>query len=195
LSAFFVGAIAGYGVAIPLGPIGVLIVQTGLRRGLRAAAAAGAGAATADLVYATVAMIAGSAAAALLAPVLPVARVLAVIILVAIVLRSWLPLRSARPANPPGGSTYFAFLGLTLLNPLTVIYFVSLVVALPEVSSDFGPRAAFVAGAFLASLSWQQLLAVIGALLHGRLSERAQRITAVASALIILGLAVRVLVG
>jgi threonine/homoserine/homoserine lactone efflux protein len=195
LSAFFVGAIAGYGIAIPVGPIAVLIVQTGLRRGLRAAAAAGAGAATADLVYATVAMIAGSATATLLAPVLPVARVLAVVVLVAIVLRSWLPSRSPRPANLPGGSTYFAFLGLTLLNPLTVIYFVSLVVALPEISSDFAPRAAFVAGAFLASLSWQQLLAVIGALLHGRLSERAQRITAAASGVIILVLAVRVLMG
>ena len=67
--------------------------------------------------------------------------------------------------------------------------------ALPEVSADFPSRAAFVVGAFLSSLSWQEFLAVVGAMLHGRLTPRLQRITAVVSSIIILALAVRVAFG
>ena len=87
------------------------------------------------------------------------------------------------------------FLTLTMLNPPTVIYFVSLAIALPEVSAEFPSRAAFVVGAFLSSLSWQEFLAVVGAMLHGRLTPRLQRVTAVVSSLIILALAARVAFG
>jgi arginine exporter protein ArgO len=87
------------------------------------------------------------------------------------------------------------FLGLTMLNPPTVIYFVSLAIALPGVSADFASRAAFVVGAVLASLSWQEVLALVGAMLHGRLTPGLQRVTAVVSSLIILALAARVAFG
>jgi arginine exporter protein ArgO len=82
-----------------------------------------------------------------------------------------------------------------MLNPPTVIYFVSLAIALPEVSADFASRAVFAVAAFLASLSWQELLALVGALLHGRLTPRLQRITAIVSSFIILALAARVAFG
>ena len=54
---------AGYGIAIPVGAIAVLIVEVGIRCGFRCAAAAGAGAATADLLYAGLAVIGGTALA------------------------------------------------------------------------------------------------------------------------------------
>lgn len=196
--AFVLGVAAAYAIAIPVGPIAVLILRTGVRRGLRAAAAAGAGAATADLVFATIAMLFGAAASALLAPILPVARLIAAGVLAAIAVRGLLasvePLqRETGPART--GSLYLLFLGLTMLNPPTVIYFVSLAIALPEVSADLASRAAFVAGAFLASLSWQELLAVAGAMLHGRLGPRLQRATAIVSSVIILALAAHVALG
>ena len=49
------GLLAGWGVAIPLGAIGVMVVDIGMRAGLRPAAAAAAGVATADFLYAAVA--------------------------------------------------------------------------------------------------------------------------------------------
>jgi arginine exporter protein ArgO len=82
-----------------------------------------------------------------------------------------------------------------MVNPPTVIYFVSLAIALPEVSVDLASRTAFVVGAFLASLSWQEVLAIAGAMLHGRLSPQLQRITAIVSSVIILALAARILLG
>jgi threonine/homoserine/homoserine lactone efflux protein len=197
--AFLLGVAAGYAIAIPFGPIAVLIVRTGVRQGVRAAAAAGAGTATADLVFATIAMLFGAAASALLAPILPAARLVAGGALAVIAMRGLLtaPQAMNRDTGKPVsvGNTYLMFLGLTMLNPPTVIYFVSLAIALPEVSADFASRAAFVAGAFLSSLSWQELLALVGAILHGRLTPRLQRVTAIVSSLIILALAARVAFG
>lgn len=196
--ALLLGVAAGYAIAIPFGPIAVLIVRIGMRQGLRAAAAAGAGTATADLIFATVAMLFGAAASALLTPVLPAARLVAGAALALIAVRGLLAVpqpidRESGEART--GNTYLLFLGLTMLNPPTVIYFASLAIALPEVSADFASRAVFAVGAFLASLSWQELLALAGAMLHGRLTPRLQRITAVVSSLIILALAARVAFG
>ena len=196
--AFLLGVAAGYAIAIPFGPIAVLILRTGVRQGLRAAAAAGAGTATADLVFATIAMLFGAAASALLAPVLPVARLIAGAALALIAVRGLLSGPQAMDRDKGSvraGNTYLMFLGLTMLNPPTVIYFVSLAIALPEVSADFASRAVFVLGAFVSSLSWQEFLALVGSVLHGRLTPRLQRITAIVSSLIILGLAARVAFG
>jgi len=196
--AFLLGVAAAYAIAIPVGPIAVLILRTGVRRGLRAAAAAGAGAATADLVFATIAMLFGAAASGFLAPILPAARIVAAVALAVIAVRGLLaapePLERETGATRTG-NTYLLFLGLTMLNPPTVIYFVTLAIALPEVSADLASRAAFVVGAFLASLSWQEVLAVGGAMLHGRLTPRLQRTTAVVSSVIILALAARIALG
>ena len=196
--AFLLGIAAGYAIAIPFGPIAILIVRTGVRQGLRAAAAAGAGTATADLIFASIAMLFGAAASALLAPILPAARLLAGAALAVIAMRGLLTAPQAmerEPGTVRAGNTYLLFLGLTMLNPPTVIYFVSLAIALPEVSADFASRAIFAVAAFLASLSWQEVLALVGAMLHGRLTPRLQRITAVVSSLIILALAARVAFG
>jgi arginine exporter protein ArgO len=143
-------------------------------------------------------MLFGAAASAFLAPILPAARLVAGAALAVIALRGLLaaPQPMERETGTVrAGNTYLLFLGLTMLNPPTVIYFVSLAIALPEVSADFASRAIFAVAAFLASLSWQEVLALVGAMLHGRLTPRLQRITAVVSSLIILALAARVAFG
>ena len=83
-------------------------------------------------------------------------------------------------------------LALTLLNPATVIYFASLAVGLPTISSDLGARALFVIGAALSSLSWQWLLAGAGSALHGRVPPRLARVTGIVSSAIIAVLAVKI---
>ena len=66
--AFIAGVVAGYGIAIPVGAISMIIIDAGLRHGFRTAAAAGAGAATADVFYAAVAAVFGAALAQVLEP-------------------------------------------------------------------------------------------------------------------------------
>lgn len=62
------GALAGFGIAIPVGAIAILIIDAALRLGFRSGFLAGAGAASADLLYAALAGLAGQALAPLLAP-------------------------------------------------------------------------------------------------------------------------------
>ncbi len=55
---------------------------------------------------------------------------------------------------------------------MTVTYFAALILGLGSPGAGLAEKAAFVAGAFLASLAWQTLLAAFGAFLHRRLSPR-----------------------
>lgn len=197
LSTFLVGAAAGYGIAIPVGPIAVLILRTGLRRGFRLAAAAGAGTATADLVFASIALVVGAAVTGAIASVLLPVRLAAAASLMALALRGLVRVRRVRLDVEPQGPTsalrvYLVFLGLTLLNPATVVYFVSLAIGLPEISEDLSARALFVIGAVLASLSWQTVLAGIGASLHARLTPRIELATTLLSSAILVGFAIKI---
>jgi arginine exporter protein ArgO len=76
-----------------------------------------------------------------------------------------------------GGSavqTYGVFVAITLLNPVTVTYFAALILGLGSTGAGPAEKAAFVVGAFTASLAWQTLLAAVGAFLHRRLSPHLQ---------------------
>ena len=200
LSAFLIGAAAGYAIAIPVGPIAVLIVRTGLRRGFRIAAPAGAGTATVDLIYAILAVILGGAVTSALGAVLLPMRLAAAAALLYLAVRALLRLgRTDMALDTPGGQrsaarTYLLFIGLTLLNPATVAYFVTLAVGLPEIAQDAGSRLAFAVGASLSSLSWQTLLAAIGAALHARLTPRIELTTALLSSAILIGFALKIAV-
>lgn len=196
-AAFLSGVVAGYGVAVPVGAIGVLIAGLSARTSLRVGAAAGLGAATADGVYALVAVLGGAAIAGVVAPIAgPLHWVAAVVLLVLAVVTAIGAFRkpASERADRPGMNAWRAYsgiLGLTLLNPATVVYFVALVLG----RGGAGGGAWFVIGAFLASASWQLLIAGGGSLV-GRLltGSRGRMITALVSSAVIAVLAVQILV-
>ncbi len=213
--ALIAGIIAGYGVAIPVGAIAVLIVDASLRRGLRVGLAAGAGAATADGFYAGLAALAGAAIARLVSPMQAQLGWLSVGALVLIATRGLVVLRrelarsradepvgdaasgqesvtQPRYRDDPARRTYLRFLALTIINPMTVVYFAALVLGLPAIGSGAAERAAFVAGAFLASLSWQSLLAGVGAIVHRRLPARSRLATSLVGNVIVLAFAANI---
>jgi arginine exporter protein ArgO len=197
MQAFLLGMAAGYGIAIPVGAIAVLIVQVGIRCGFRCAASAGAGAATADLLYALLAVTGGVALAAAVEDVGEPLRWLSAGVLVVIAVHGLLRARRAptmADAPLPGAReyalTYARFLGLTIINPLTVVYFAAIVLGLglaAELSA--GDGVAFVIGAFIASLSWQLFLAAVGAFVGRRLPPRFAIGAAIAGNVLILAMA------
>jgi threonine/homoserine/homoserine lactone efflux protein len=190
------GLAAGYAVAIPVGAVAVLIIEIAARRGFAVGAAAGLGAATADLVYASIAVVLGSAIAATIAPWAIPIRWASALVLAVISLRLILG-GVRRPDEPPAAdvpsarrgpwATWGAFFAITLLNPTTVAYFAALVLGLPTIAG-WG-RAAFAVGVFLASASWQLALAAFGALVHRHASPGVQRGTTVLGGLLILAFA------
>ena len=90
--------------------------------------------------------------------------------------------------------TYSMLLGLTLLNPVT--YFTALILGLQTAESQpFADQWFFVVGVFSASLSWQTLLAGVGALARKRVSPRFREMTQVVGSLLVVGLGVAILLG
>jgi threonine/homoserine/homoserine lactone efflux protein len=202
IEAALAGAVAGYAIAIPVGAIAVLIIRTGIRDGFGQGVAAAAGAATADLIYAVIASLAGLAVSSIIGPLIMPLRIFGGLALIVIGARGLVGLRSRRafgepvdsaPTQRPRRQTYLSLLGLTLLNPATVIYFAALTVGLPFLGG-VGERLAFSAAAFGASLSWQVLLAGFGTTLGRRAGPRLRTGTIVFGNAVVIVLGVLILI-
>jgi threonine/homoserine/homoserine lactone efflux protein len=197
IEALGAGVIAGYAIAIPVGAIAVLIIDVALRRGFRAGFAAGSGAAGADLIYAGLATVAGAAVAPAIAPLevpLGIASGLALVGMGQLGLwRQWrrLPASAASGTIPSADvahgawRTYRVFLGLTLLNPATLVYFACLTLGGTAGGPSVPGHVLFVIGAAASSWSWQSLLAAFGALAGRRLSPSAQAWASIVGHLIV----------
>lgn len=179
-AALVAGLLAGYGAAVPLGPIAVLLIDLATRASFRTGVAAALGVATVDGAYALVATVVGTAVR-----IPPYVRWIAAAVLVAIAVRTVVSaFREGRVIDRPGHA-YLALVGLTALNPTTVVYFAAL-----AVGHRTGDTAVYVLAVFTASAGWQLLLVVTGRLL-GRITTRARLATALVSAGVIVVLAVR----
>lgn len=191
------GLLAGWAIAIPVGAIGVLILDRATTRGFGTGAAAALGVAGADFFYAAVAVLLGGAAADAVPdhPAVPAVSAAVLVGVALVMLRNALrPLGDAPLARSIGhGGTAAMFFGMTVINPVTVLYFAALVTGMdPEVLGTAVQRVAFAIAAFAASLSWQLALAGFGAAVGSRMSPAAARGLRVAGALLVLGFAVRI---
>ncbi len=198
---FLEGLVAGYGIAIPVGAVAMLIVNTALARGFAAGFMAGAGAATADLLYAALAAFAGVALSNALAPHAETTRLIGGSALVALgVWGIWRslhapPVQDAPVDARPPLRTYLNFVGITLLNPMTIVYFSAFILGRGTgMSGTPTAGAAFVFGAGLASLSWQTLLAGLGGLARKRVTPRFRALAVLAGNLLVCALGLRLLI-
>jgi arginine exporter protein ArgO len=197
-TAVLAGLLAGYGVAVPVGAIAALIVSLTSRTSLKVGVGAALGVATADGLYCTAAVLGGAALAQFVEPVAGPMRWVAMVILVGIAVKTaWTALRHRREAATARATTgrmatpvgaYLTFLGLTLLNPATIIYFTALVLGRHSAAEH---PVVWVLAAFLASASWQLIIAASGSLL-GRIltGPKGRLVTALASSGVIAVLAV-----
>jgi arginine exporter protein ArgO len=214
-AALVAGLLAGYGVAVPLGAVGAYLMTLTARTSPRIGAAAALGVASADGCYALLAVFGGSSLATALARIAAPLQVGAAVVLLLIAARICWPALRRDPeqrgdidatvvgvARPEGGTrtgprpalVYARLLGITLLNPTTVVYFLALVLGTHAADRRVAAALLFAGAAFLASASWQLVL-VAGGALAGRLlsGPRGRRITALAASLLIVALAVRAL--
>lgn len=194
--ALLAGMFAGFAVAVPVGVIAVLIIETGMMGGLRRGLAAGAGAATADLLFCSLALVVGGLLNQFLAVVLVPLQLLSGGVLISIGVRGLLSLRTARGATNGatdprlrGGARrlYLRFIALTAMNPATILYFLALAIGLPGIGSELSNAVAFAVGAAAASLSWQLFLGAIGAAAGRILPERAVTTTRIVGQVLIIG--------
>ncbi|NLW98315.1 MAG: LysE family transporter [Actinomycetales bacterium] len=193
------GIAAGLGVAMPLGAIGALLLREGLVNGFRVAAAAATGIAVVDTVYCLIAALTG----ALFAPLvqehqgafLAVSGVLIVLFgahqLVTTIRRRTSEDPSVERIRPL--AAFGKFVGLTAVNPMTLVYFIALAGAITTRASSPLAPAVFVGAVGLSSWAWQLGLAAAGTMVGRSLSHRAAKIIGVAASVVIMTLGVVVL--
>jgi len=211
--ALLAGVVAGYAIAIPVGAIAALLITLGAQHGARVAAGGALGAATVDGLYASVAVTAGAVIAPLIAAVEEPLRWISVVVLVVLGIMLALPAFRRRTAPitaatiDSGGDAeasarvrtttfrrLFVTVGaLTLVNPVTVVYFAALVGSSTlAVDAGAAERLVFVVAAFAASLSWQLLLTTAGSLVGRVLTgPTGARVTALVGGALVIALAVR----
>lgn len=202
-AAFVAGLLAGYGIAIPVGAVGTYLVVLTVRAGLRIGAYAALGVATADGLYALVAVLGGGTLIPVIEPIAVPLRWISVVVLLGLSvhigftgIRNYRDSAKAELTEPVAigpVKAYVSLLGITLLNPMTVVYFAALVLGSEDMAAASGAEhVVFVLAAFAASASWQLFLAGGGAVLGKALTGRRGRlVTALASSALIAALGVR----
>jgi threonine/homoserine/homoserine lactone efflux protein len=168
------GLLAGWGIAIPVGAVATYLVTLTARTSPAVGGAGALGVATADGLYALLAVVGGAALTGLIAGIAGPLRWASAVVLVAVAAGiAWSAIRDHR-AGRPGPTAgdrsmtptraYGTLLGITLLNPATVIYFSALVVGSKATGAPTaGQGAVFV----LRIRRLRQLAAVIGGRWHG----------------------------
>ncbi|TFC00811.1 hypothetical protein E3O42_11950 [Cryobacterium adonitolivorans] len=179
---FVGGLLAGWGVAVPLGAIGVLLMREAMAGGFGVGAVATLAVALVDGLYCVAALAIGAVAAPVIAswegvPALGAGLILLVLGGLGLRRRAAAgvpPDRPPRPSSP--GRVFATFAGLTAINPATLLYFGALTAALPpSLGLDRAP-AVFVVGTLAASLAWQLVLVAVGAFAGGRIGVRGHAI-------------------
>ncbi|WP_209446294.1 LysE family transporter [Streptomyces sp. MZ04] len=207
IEALVAGVLAGYGIAMPVGAVGTYLVALTARTSLRTGACAALGIATADGLYALIAMIGGTSLTRVLEPVMDPLRWASAVVLIALAVQGGAKaMRQHRARGAADGAerapapigparAYLSPVGITLLNPITVVYFAALVLGgRTGTDPDRLEQTAFVLAAFVASASWQLLLAGGGALLGRALTGSRGRLwTALAASAVTGALAVHLL--
>lgn len=204
-SALTAGLLAGWGIAIPVGAVAAYLVGLTARSGPRVGAAAAVGVASADGIYALVAVLGGVALTGVIAAIATPLRWVSVIVLAVLGGRIiWSAVSDHRARTELAGTgsvtrpgrAYLTLLGITLLNPQTILYFAALVVGSTATAAldGSGPvwlnGAVFVLAAFCASASWQLLLVGGGVALGRALTGRTGRlITGLTSGALIIAFA------
>ncbi|MFE3653325.1 LysE/ArgO family amino acid transporter [Streptomyces sp. NPDC059152] len=195
------GLWAGYGLAVPVGAVAVLMVNMTAQTSFRIGASAALGATTADAMYAVIAVTGGATVAGAIQPFSTPLRWVAFGILTFMAIRIFITaMRRGRTAglgarqgeNLRPLKSYTMFLGLTALNPWPAIYFVALILGRQTQERMSGTDSlVYVLAIAVASASWQLLLAGGGAI-FGRLltGSRGRVLTAMVSSVLILGLGV-----
>jgi threonine/homoserine/homoserine lactone efflux protein len=198
-AALLAGLAAGLVIAIQVGAVSLLLVETAVVGGPRVGVAAGMGVATADLGFAAVAAAAGGAAGAALSGHEGEIRVVAALVIATIAVHGLAVLAREGGSAPVAASdgaprTHFArFLAITAANPLTIASFAAVAAALSL--DGITAAAAFAAGVGLASAGWHLMLSVAAGHAGRWISPRVRRGLAIAGRIGVLAIAAHLALG
>jgi threonine/homoserine/homoserine lactone efflux protein len=191
VSFFLKGVAAGFVVAAPVGPVGVLCVRRTLVQGPLSGCVTGLGAAIADTFYVTIAAFGiGFIATFLLANEFWF-RVVGGVILCVMALNTFLskPLKSQGPESEGLTGDFLSALIITGTNPLTLIAFGVILtsIGIASAGGNIAQAEILIAGVFIGSLMWWGTLTGISHLFRGTLGQSGMRwINRISAAIVLL---------
>ena len=173
------GAVLGFSIAAPVGPIGVLCIKRTLAEGRAIGLATGLGAATADGIYGALAAFGLTWATTALVGQQSWIRLVGGLFLVYLGLRTFLARPADHAATVSGAGLLGAFgstFALTLTNPMTILSFVAVFAGLGLGASAPGASAAtLVVGVVLGSAAWWLVLSAAVSGLRSRFDQPRMR--------------------
>jgi threonine/homoserine/homoserine lactone efflux protein len=199
------GFLAGLALAIPLGPMAILLISTTLKYGRKIGAFGALAMASVDLLYAATVFAFGQLVISQLTDwVLPL-RILGSAILIFVALKIFIEARGSAALDSPdltqtkqsSFKTYAKFFGLTVLNPATAFYFFGITpsVATLATESSGASTSLFALGVFIGSVIWQLSLVFAAhltkAFTSAKVQHRIQYFGATLIALLAIGLLVK----
>ncbi|HEY7608658.1 MAG TPA: LysE family transporter [Alphaproteobacteria bacterium] len=170
------GAVAGFIIAAPIGPVGFLCIQRTLSKGMPVGLAAGFGGAVADTIFGAVAAFGLTFIADFLLRHDTWMRLGGGVLLLILGLHGCLrKLEAMRPAPPSvrgaAGDSVSAFI-LTVTNPMTILTFSPVFLAVGAVvAQDDRPAAwTLILGVFAGSCLWWLILCALAELFRRRIN-------------------------
>ena len=169
------GALSGFAIAAPVGPINVLCIRRTLADGFGRGLASGLGAAVADTLFGAVAAFGVASVMTFLTRWEGLLSLVGGVVLMLLGLRG---LFVVPPADDGRGSSvglvgaFASTFGMTIANPMTVLSFLAVFAAIGIGWTGFGAATALVAGVFLGSAAWWLGLSSVVTAIRHALSER-----------------------
>jgi threonine/homoserine/homoserine lactone efflux protein len=174
------GAVIGFSLAAPVGPIGLLCIRRSLAEGRVVGLVTGLGAATADASYGAIAAFGLTAVSTFLVAQKMWLGLFGGVFLCYLGVRAFTaaPASTAAQADRGGGlaPAYASTFVLTLTNPMTILSFIPVFAGLGlGFAPDARSAASVVAGVFVGSALWWLLLSNGVALFRHRVGDRWMR--------------------
>ena len=175
---FTIGFFAGLALAIPVGPMAIMLINTTLEKGWRHGVAGASAMASIDFSYALTVFLLGHAVSSFFSTWGQLLSFFGAAILFALgittlvrnlkLMKASADEVSAAKAGATPAKTYLLFAGATILNPPTALYFLGIAPSVALVESENFVLSAFVfaIGVFVGSVIWQQGLTLTGTTLR-----------------------------
>jgi len=126
---FLIGIAIGFGMAVPIGPIGIIFLRKALAESTRRALIVGIGAATADFIYGSIAAFGLTVIeSAIESQMIPI-RIVGGIILLYLGVKTYISQPKIATSEPNCSNllaTFISIVFLTLTNPATIIGFLGI---------------------------------------------------------------------
>ncbi len=173
------GVIIGISASIPLGPIGVLVIQRTLNKGHLSGFVSGLGAALSDTIYAIVAGFSLSFIVGFIESQLLWIQIIGAVILISLGLKIFttnpaIQLRKQKKKSSSLIQDFFSTFALTIANPLAVFLFMAFFAGFRVVETNHTVFENFllIGGVFAGAASWWLILSSLVNLFRSKINLR-----------------------